>query len=160
MGHFSGSRRTSSLINLFQVIWGGPKEVLKLSENCRLTGPRSMHSACEVHAAWSWRKPISISIWVFKWAVPLSRGSPPCQLTPFSHGTLTNPLWNGVRRGQFMQFKQLKVFTVSGINRKGVFLTLLSAQVLLQRRCCLTSPIPPEASILCGSCVPQTGTPG
>lgn len=78
--HFAGCRRTSALINLFQVIWGGPKEVLKLSENCQLTGPRGMHSACEVHAAWSERKTISTNIWVFKWAVPLSRGSPPATL--------------------------------------------------------------------------------
>ena len=80
--HFTGSRRTSALINLFQVIWGGPKEVLKLIENCQLTGPRGMHSACEVHAAWSGRKTISTSIWVFKWAVPLSRGSPPASSHP------------------------------------------------------------------------------
>lgn len=77
---------------------------------------------------------------------------PPCQLTPLSHGTLTNSLWNGIRMGQFIQVKQLKVFTLSGINRKGVFLTRLSAQVLLQRWCCLTSPIPPEDSILWELC--------
>lgn len=57
--YFSGFRKTSTLSNLFQVIWGVLKTVMKLSESNQLTGPGGLQVGCERHTAWSGREIIS-----------------------------------------------------------------------------------------------------
>ena len=139
--YFSGSRKTSALADLFQVIGGGPKAVLKLSESCQLTGPKGVHGGWEVHTVWSGRKTLTTS---FRFLDVLCFRAEAATLQAHS----PNPLWNGGRRGQVVQFKQLNVFTLSGVNRKVLFLTLLLARGLSQQCRWLTSTIPPQASIL------------
>lgn len=62
-------RRASSLLNLFQVIWGGPRAVMQLSESCQLTEPEGMCCGEKSRALTGKKDPyLKHNIWAFRCA--------------------------------------------------------------------------------------------